>query len=153
MIITRATRSDLPEILQLQKEAFLQEAQLYNNLNIQPLTQTTEEIETEYQTKVFLKALAGSAIVGSVRANLDGAACWVNKLMVHPLFQKRGIGKALLLEIEKYFTESEKFLLGTGAKSTNNIRLYESAGYRILKYDKFHDGVDAVFMEKVIKRI
>ncbi|HJX71321.1 MAG TPA: hypothetical protein VJ346_05195 [Bacteroidales bacterium] len=30
-------------------------------------------------------------------------------------------------------------------------RLYETIGYRFVKYDHFHDGVEAVLMEKVIE--
>lgn len=126
----------------------MQEARLYNNFNIQPLTQTIEEVETEFKTKVFLKAVINSGIVGSVRANLEGSDCWVNKLVVLPEYQGQGIGKALLLEIEKYFPNAEKFKLATGAKSKNNIGLYEKSGYHVVKYDTFHDGVEAVFMEK-----
>ena len=148
MKIIRAQREDLPEILQLQKLAFIKEAQLYNNFNIQPLTQSLEEIEVEYEDKIVLKAEIDSNIVGSIRANMDGDDCWVTKLMVHPDFRKRGIGRGLMLEIEKYFPEAKKFKLGTGARSKNNIGLYESIGYKVVKYDRFHDGVEAVFMEK-----
>ncbi|MFO7658638.1 MAG: GNAT family N-acetyltransferase [Bacteroidales bacterium] len=151
MEIKQADMADLTEILILQKMAFLQEAKLYNNFTIQPLSQTIEEMKTEFESKVFLKTEIDSKIVGSVRANLDSNVCWVNKLMVHPDYQRQGIGKALLLEIEKHFPDVKKFLLGTGAKSKNNIRLYENIGYRIVKHDKFHDGVEAVLMEKVIE--
>jgi GNAT superfamily N-acetyltransferase len=151
MRISPAKINDLRKILELQKVAFLQEARLYNKFDIQPLTQTIEEIKAEFKTKIILKAEVGSRIVGSVRANTSDDDCWVNKLMVHPDYQGQGIGKALLREIEKYFPRVKKFKLGTGAKSKNNIRLYEKAGYSVIKYDKFHDGVEAVFMEKTIE--
>lgn len=151
MKISQADMNDLHKILELQKLAFMQEARLYNNYNIQPLMQTIEEIGTEFGNKVFLKAETDLIIVGSVRANVSENDCWVNKLMVHPDYQGRGIGRALLLEIEKYFPKIKRFRLATGARSKNNIRLYEKAGYSIVKYDKFHDGVEAVFLEKTIE--
>ncbi len=151
MKISRADINDLHKILELQKLAFIQEARLYDNFNIQPLTQTFEEIGTEFETKVFLKVETDSAIVGSVRANVNENDCWVNKLMVHPDFQGRGIGRALLLEVERYFPHIKRFRLATGARSKNNIRLYEKAGYNIVKYDTFHDGVEAVFLEKIFE--
>jgi ribosomal protein S18 acetylase RimI-like enzyme len=150
MIISIAHIDDLSGILELQKIAFLQEARLYNNYSIQPLVQSLEEMIAEYEKTTILKAEAESEIIGSVRGNMNEHDCWVNKLMVHPDYQGRGIGKALLLEIEKYFPQAKKFRLGTGAKSKNNILLYEKAGYRIVKYDKFHDGIEAVLMEKTI---
>lgn len=150
MKISRANINDLAGILELQKTAFLQEARLYNNFSIQPLVQSLEEITSEFEKTTILKAEVDSEVVGSVRAHISENVCWVNKLMVHPDYQGQGIGKALLLEIEKYFPQVKKFKLGTGVKSDNNIRLYEKAGYRIVKFDKFHDGIEAVFMEKTL---
>ena len=149
MKISRAQQTDLVKILELQKIAFLQEARLYNNFSIQPLTQTLEELEREFDNKIILKAEIKSTLIGSVRGNMENEDCWVNKLMVHPDYQKQGIGKALMLEIEKYFPGTKVFKLGTGAKSQHNIKLYEKIGYKIVKYDKFHDGVEAVLMEKI----
>ncbi len=148
MEILKAAKEDMEKILELQKKAFLQEARLYNNFGIQPLTQTLEEAEEEFKSKVVLKAVINDEIIGSVRANIENNTCRVWKLMVHPRFQGKGIGKALLIEIEKYFPEAGSFSLATGAKSASNIGLYLKSGYRIVKYDTFHDGVEAVFMEK-----
>lgn len=102
----------------------------------------------ECNNKVVLKAVVDGKIVGSVRANLDGDNCGVNKLVVLPEFQKRGIGEKLLGEIEKHFPSVEKFTLATGSKSESNIRLYEKVGYKIIRTETFHDGVEAVVMEK-----
>lgn len=64
MEIKKANKEDLTDILKLQKVAFLQEAKLYNNFNIQPLSQTIEEIKTEFESKVFLKTEIDLKIVG-----------------------------------------------------------------------------------------
>lgn len=144
-----AFKDDFAEILAIQKKAFLSEAELYQNFKIQPLTQTLEEMLEECIHKVVLKAMVGEKIVGSIRANVCEEGCCVNKLVVLPEFQKRGIGKMLLLEIEKYFPGTKKFTLATGSKSESNIRLYEKAGYKIIRTETFHDGVEAVVMEKV----
>jgi len=146
--ITCASVSDFPEILEIQKKAFLSEAELYQNFNIQPLSQTLEELVEECQEKIVLKAVLNGKTVGSIRANTFENGCWVNKLVVLPEFQKRGIGEKLLREIESYFLDTEKFTLATGAKSESNIRLYEKVGYKIIGKETFHDGVEAVVMEK-----
>jgi ribosomal protein S18 acetylase RimI-like enzyme len=146
--IDRASTSDFAEILEIQKKAFLSEAEFYQNYNIQPLTQTLDEMVEECKEKVVLKAVIDEKIVGSIRANTLENGCWVNKLVVLPEFQRQGIGEKLLREIENYFLNAEKFTLATGAKSLSNIRLYEKVGYKIIGYEKFHDGVEAVMMEK-----
>lgn len=143
-----AKTSDYAKILEIQKIAFHSEAVLYNNFNIQPITQTLDEITEECKDKVVLKAVVDGKIVGSIRANAFENVCWVNKLVVLPKYQRQGIGEKLLREVEKYFTDVDKFTLATGARSESNIRLYEKVGYKTIKKETFHDGVEAVVMEK-----
>lgn len=143
---------DFAEILEIQKKAFLSEAALYQNFNIQPLTQTLEEMREECKEKVVLKAVVDGKIVGSIRANTHEEGCWLNKLIVLPEYQRRGLGEKLLREIEKHFPEAKKFTLGTGANSESNIRLYQKVGYQIVGNTTFEDGVEAVMMEKAIKK-
>lgn len=152
MKIELAKESDFEEILRIQKTAFISEAEIYHNYNIQPLTQTLEEMVEECREKNVLKAVVEGSIVGSVRANWYEKACWLNKLIVSPLYQRKGIGEKLLREIEKYFPEAERFILATGLYSESNIRLYTKVGYEIVGYETFHDGVEAVLMEKRNKK-
>ena len=152
LIICRANQTDFPEILAIQKKAFLSEAEFYQNFNIQPMTQTLEEMETECREKIVLKAIVDGQIVGSIRANTTDNICMVNKLVVLPEFQKRGIGKKLLQEIEIYFIDVEKFKLQTGAFSESNIGLYTKTGYQIVGRSMFEGGVEAVVMEKVVQQ-
>jgi ribosomal protein S18 acetylase RimI-like enzyme len=79
---------------------------------------------------------------------MDGDKCWVNKLVVLPEFQKRGIGEKLLRKIENHCPEAKKFTLATGANSESNIRLYQKVGYQIVSTTTFDGGIEAVMMEK-----
>ena len=149
MEITVANINDLEEILAVQKKAFVQEAELYQKCTIAPMIQTYEEIVNECESKTVLKLELDGKIIGSVRAKLEDNSCHINKLVMLPEYQGLGYGKKLLLEIEKYFPKAAKFALETGAKSVNNIALYKKVGYKIINRGVFHDGVDAVIMEKV----
>lgn len=146
--IIPASKKDYSVILEIQKKAFRSEAELYQNFNIQPLIQTLDEMEEECRKKTVLKAIVDGKIVGSIRANIHEKVCWVNKLVVLPDFQRKGIGKKLLTGIETYFPDAIKFTLATGTKSESNIRLYKKVGYEVTGYETFHDGVEAVVMEK-----
>jgi indole-3-glycerol phosphate synthase len=150
MDIQIAHRTDFPEILEIQKKAFLLEAEFYNNFNIQPLTQTLQEMEEECKEKIVLKAVCEGNIVGSVRAGLNNGDYWINKLVVLPFYQKRGIGEALLRQIEIFFPHADCFKLATGEQSESNIRLYSRVGYRITGKSSFAGGVNAVDMEKQV---
>ncbi len=89
------------------------------------------------------------AVIGSVRAYQNGTTCYVERLIVHPTFRRRGIGTSLLARIEAEFPEARRFELFTGHKSAGNIRLYERAGYKVFKQEPVNDRLTLVFMEKV----
>ena len=58
---------------------------------------------------------------------------YVQRLMVHPDYQKKGIAKKLMLRLEDHFPTCERFDLYTGIKSSGNIHLYKSLGYEQYK--------------------
>ena len=65
--------------------------------------QTLEQLQQETVAKVVLKALQGARIVGSVRASVQGGTCQIERLIVHPELQGRGIGTRLMHEVEACF--------------------------------------------------
>ncbi len=150
MIIERASASDAEEILALQKMAFKNEAEIYNDFNIPPLVQTLEEIKDDFRRQIFLKATIDGRIIGSVRAFAKEETCYIGRLIVHPDFQNQGIGTKLMNEIENLFRICRRFELFTGNKSERNIYLYQKIGYKIFKTEKITDNVTLIYLEKTL---
>jgi len=148
IVIARAGVEDAEAILRLQSLAYRSEAMIYDDFSIPPLTQTLEHLQSEFKRKVILIANANGQIVGSVRAYQMNHTCYVERLLVHPNFQNRGIGKRLMNQIEKDFASANRFELFTGHKSEKNIRLYSKLGYKIFKQEIVTDRLTFVFMEK-----
>lgn len=146
-IIQKAEYIDLSEILKLQYLAYQSEADLFESRDIPPLKQTLDEVISEYHEGIILKVKIGSSIIGSVRAALKNDTVYIGKLMVHPNFRRMGIGKKLLLEIEHYFPE-RRYELFTSTRSKDNIRLYESLGYKPFKKEMIDDELEFLYMEK-----
>lgn len=146
--ITRVSLEDAASILELQKLAYQSEAQLYNNFSIPPLTQTLDELRSDFTRKTFLMAQVEGRIVGSVRGYQTGNTCYLERLIVHPDFQGQGIGTELMKRVESCFDQAQRFELFTGHKSDRNIHLYERLGYRIFKSEKINQSLSFVFMEK-----
>ncbi len=148
MLIEQAQLTDAPQILALQKLAYLSEAEIWNDYTIPPLTQTLEEIEQEFRTQTVLKVNLDGRIIGSVRAYLQEGTCYIGRLIVHPDFQNQGVGAKLLRAIEEHFAQAKRYELFTGEKSERNLYFYQKWGYRIFRKEKLTDKVPLVFLEK-----
>jgi ribosomal protein S18 acetylase RimI-like enzyme len=145
----QASFEDATEILALQKIAYEKEATLYDDWNIPPLTQSLSEIQKEFKESIVIKAIVGAKIIGSVRASLDSDLCKIGRLIVHPEYQRKGIGSLLMKTIERQFPNAKRFELFTGTKSIDNIRLYRKLGYVECRQQDLSPKVRVVFMEKI----
>ncbi len=152
MQVEPATINDLPEILDLQKLAYVSEAEIYGDYTIQPLTQTLDDLVEEFATHTLFKAVLDGRIVGSVRVRLADGTCHVGKLIVDPDIQNRGIGSALMRHLESQFPEAGRFELFTGHKSLRNLHLYTKLGYREFRRVPVNDRLWLVYMEKTRSR-
>ena len=148
MKLEKAVLDDLPDILKLQYLAYQSEAELNNNYDIPPLKQTLEEVVREYHKGTVLKAAdEEKGIIGSVRAYAENGTLFINKLIVHPDFQGKGLGTRLLREIETLCPQP-RYELFTGAKSERNLYLYQKSGYVRFKSETIAPGLTLVYLEK-----
>ncbi len=146
--IIEAAVGDASEILAIQKAAYLSEAELYNDYTIQPLHQQVHEVEKEFDDRLILKYVENGKILGSIRAFVEGDTCHIEKLMVDPQAQNKGIGRALMEEIENRYSDY-RFELFTGSKSTKNISFYEKLGFTGYKTEKLpREETVFLFMKK-----
>jgi ribosomal protein S18 acetylase RimI-like enzyme len=148
--IEPAKPEDAAEILSLQKRAYLSEAMIYDDYSIPPLVQTLEEISAEFRSKLFLKAIESGALVGSVRGYCREGIAHLERLIVHPTHQGRGVGSLLTRTFEASFPEAQRFELFTGHKSERNISLYRRLGYVPFRRDRVHPGLELVYLGKTL---
>jgi len=146
--ICLAESIDLPLILDLQKECYRQEAEIYNDFNIPPMLQTLDALKIEWQNGTVLIAVKNGQIVGSVRALLDTNICKIGKLIVKPDFQNQGIGKNLMKAIEMRFNECLVYELFTGSESEKNLALYRKLGYRDCRKESVNQNMSLIFLQK-----
>jgi len=147
--ISLANSNDATEILSLQKRAYVQEVELNNkNFNIPPMLQDIESMIDDFKNNTILKAKSGELIVGSVRANKIDNTCYIGRLIVEPIFQKKGIGKKLLEEIENHFPDASVYELFTGVKSIRNREFYKNAGYIETEEYNAPDGTRLIRLRK-----
>ena len=141
--------SDLPQILELQKDCYISEAKLVDDYTIPPLTQDLDSITKEFENSTMLKGLVDKQIVASVRAFADNSTCYIGRLIVHKDFQNKGIGSKMMNSIEERFSDCDRFELFTGEKSLKNLYLYKKLGYNAFKREPLSDKVELVYLEKL----
>ena len=145
--IKKASVADAEEILLLQKLAYRSEAELCNNVHIEPLTQTLEQLQSQFDDHIFLKAVADEIIVGSVRASVHGETCCIGKLMVHPDYQNRGLGNMLMRTIEDTCPQL-RYELFTGNRSEKKLAIYRKLGYEAFREEVIASGFMLIYLEK-----
>ncbi|MGE5173063.1 MAG: GNAT family N-acetyltransferase [Betaproteobacteria bacterium] len=128
--IRDATTSDAAAILEIQKLAFHGQGILYNDFTLPPLLQTLEELVLDFKKHLFLKAMDEGRVVGSIRGRAERETCFISRLIVHPDYQNKGIGKKLMHAVENKFGKALRYELSTGHKSEKNLALYAKLGYR-----------------------
>ena len=149
--VEMASAKDAEEILDLQKLAYITEAETYDDYTIPPLTQTLPEMLDDFRNYTVLKATSDDVIVGSVRGQLTGDSVYVGRLMVDPEYQNKGLGTRLMLALESAFPQAKKFTLGTGHRSARNLYLYNKLGYKIVSSEVVNENLVMVHLEKAIR--
>ena len=144
------TIDDAGEVLTLQRAAFVQEALIYDAVDMPPLTQTLDEVRGELEDNLGCVALDGERMVGCVRARIDGDLLLIGRIAIAPDQQGSGLGTALLGAVEERgrdagATTAELF---TGSLSEANLRLYEREGYEESERVPGDDGTAQVFLRK-----
>lgn len=146
--VERAVAGNAAAILEVQYQAYRQEAALYGDVTLPPQVETIDELKAAFATHVILKGVIEGLIVGSVRGREAGGTCHIGRLVVAPEYQGRGLGSALLAAIEDAFAHVRRFELFTGHKSLRNLGLYARRGYREFRRQPDGDAVTLVFMRK-----
>ncbi len=148
MKVELATPGDAKEILYLQKQAYVSEALLYNDFSIQPIVQSLNSIEAEFEKCWVWKIQDDKRIVASVRAFVIEDTCHIGKLIVKPSHQNRGLGKQLMQTVETTVSQARRFELFTAHKSEKNLALYQKLGYQPFRKRVLNDNVTLIYMEK-----
>jgi predicted GNAT family N-acyltransferase len=148
--ILTAKENDLNTILNLQKECYQTEAELHNEFDIPPLTQTLDSIKEEFQQGTFfLKGVIDGQLIASVRGHIKDNTTYIGRLIVKKEFQNNKFGQTLMKEIETQLDNCNRYELFTGFKSEKNLKLYQKLGYKEFKRQFINDNLTLVYLEKV----
>ncbi len=93
---------------------------------------------------LFLVAEEGDQVIGTVLGRFDGRRGWVHRLAVDPRARSRGVGSALMREVERRLRAKRcrKVNLHVALNNRGVCAFYEKLGY---------DRADIIFMEKWLR--
>jgi len=130
--IRRARRSDAPAIASVLRASFAEYESLYTRAAFAATTPTTEEIARRLGEGPTWIALLHRTLVGTVSAVPRGEALYVRSMAVVPEVRRRGVGRLLLEQVERYADERgfRCLDLSTTPFLTSAIALYERAGFK-----------------------
>lgn len=126
--IRPAVEADFEAVLHVQRAAFGEYAAIYEVTAW--TTETLESLKQDAREKRILVAEVDEAIVGSVRCWTVAGVCVIRLLSVSPAYQKQGVGKALMREIEWTTTDAHKFYACTMLRTPRNVQFFLNLGYQ-----------------------
>lgn len=146
-----AVRKDLLQLLDFQQEAFKDLYKIYQDAHspyLESLGQLREKFERE--NTIFYWIVANHTKVGFLRVVLfpDENRVWLSPLLILPAFQKKGLARQAMQEIEKMYPSYSHWTLATIYQEDDLVRFYESLGYHITKTENEQPGMDIIYMEK-----
>lgn len=147
MEIKLASEQDAENILELQKAAYVSEAELHNDFSIPPLTQTIDELKADFRNKAVIKITKNERIIATGQASIENGTCFISRLSVWPELQGKGIGSKVLTALEELFPKANRYELFTGEKSQANLAMYNRRGYKPFKSASL-GNTTVIFLEK-----
>ncbi len=95
-----------------------------------------------------------AAPLGFAHAYLDGDACKLDKLYVHPAWQRRGVGAALLAAVEAWARTqpARRLRLQVNRGNTQALRAYAKYGFAITASHTFDIGDGFVMDDHIMEK-
>lgn len=136
------------QLLEVQRAAYLVEAELIGSFDIPPLH---EDMETLQQTgETFYGYWVEEVLAGAISYKRTSSILDIHRLVVHPAYFRRGIGKNLVQFVEQVEDGIETIIVSTGAKNVPAKRLYTQLGFVEKKEEEVIPGLLISLFEKNI---
>ncbi|WP_409299391.1 GNAT family N-acetyltransferase [Peribacillus sp. SCS-26] len=97
--------------------------------------------------EVFLGRLEGTELSGFISFKESREEVDIHRLVVHPRFFKRGIGKRLLTALIKR-AGGRRIKVSTGAENMPALALYKKQGFTLVQEREVVPGLTLAFLEK-----
>ena len=155
--LEKATTSDAPAILAMQKSAFLPLLEKYQDYDTNPANETLERVlgRINSSDSIYYKIVAKENMVGAIRIKWDeNRRFWISPLFVDPLFQGLGIAREAMHQTEILHAEAETWELAAILQEEQTCRFYEKLGYQATgAIGRLNDSATLGYFRKTAKDV
>lgn len=141
----------LEELLQVQKAAYLIEANLIGFYDIPPLKDTLSSLQS--CNEIFYGYFIEDKLAGAISYKIPGEVLDIHRMVVNPAYFRQGIAGQLLnfLLTEQAITRNiKKVIVSTGAKNEPARQLYLRFGFREVAQPEIVPGLFISQFEKIL---
>lgn len=146
-----ATYDDIPDIINITREAFVKYKAMAKIDNVQALEESYSDVKRDIDNKIVLIAFSDGIPVGSVRVEIfDDHTAYLSRFGVKLNSQNNGIGKSIMNLVDRIMIKRgvTSISLHTGAKITSLIRFYYGRGFYIDSTDKSRGYIRALLIKE-----
>ncbi|OGO78660.1 MAG: GNAT family N-acetyltransferase [Clostridiales bacterium GWB2_37_7] len=134
-VVRKANEEDIPQIIEVSKEAFSMYAEGAGiTAIVGSLKETYEDLKVELENKLIFVALSDDIIIGSVRVEvMADKTAYLSRFGVSAKYQCNGIGKLLMNAVDEFMEELgvERLYLHTASRMLSLVRFYYARGFYI----------------------
>lgn len=134
------------ELLSLQMQAYLVEADRIGFPDLPPLRDTLDALKESKET--FYGYRVDDELAGAVGYTREDGNVTICRLMVSPSWFRRGYGRALLQFVESKEADATNFTVSTASRNEPAIRLYERFGYQPVEERKIAPELSLTLFRK-----
>ncbi|MBM7615879.1 GNAT family N-acetyltransferase [Alkaliphilus hydrothermalis] len=150
LLIKRTNLDEVEELLEIQKSAFHEALERYQDYDTSPATEAKERLQYKIQHYHHYTIYMDDELIGGAEVRIKSVShCYLNRIYVNPTHQGKGIGKKVMLHLEGLYPQATTWSLNTPHMEYRNHYLYEKMGYRKIGEEAFSDKMNLFYYEKV----
>lgn len=129
----KSTLEDIETLLLLQKAAFQEDLEKYEDFESNPACETYDKLAENIRKYQHFTILEKKTIIGAIDVRGNDERMHIDKVFISTSNQSKGIGTAAIQFVESQFPNTKLWTLYTPHLSFRNHYFYEKFGYQKTK--------------------
>ncbi|WKA60231.1 GNAT family N-acetyltransferase [Planococcus shenhongbingii] len=151
LVIKRTQETEAVQLLEIQKEAFLEDLKLYEDHETNPVNEPIERLLRKIEIFFHYTIWLEDEIIGGVDIRSLGENTYrLNRIFLSNKFQNQGLGSKIMQLIEKEFPAAVEWNLDTPHLNKRNHHFYEKLGYQKVGQ---HQITEKLFLYDYVKKM